>query len=216
MATRTARASISRAEPSKQYGADRPAGLEADDVAGEHHLGAEAGRLGDRAMGEVGAGEPLGEPEVVLDATRSGPPARRARPARRPRCCRPSDARVDRGGEPGRSGADDAEVVERLLGLRAQPERFGQLDGGGRAQRSPSGSSDERQVVGPGAGQVQQPLRPPRRGRRRASGRARGCGRGSVFTSWLRSDQRWPDHPDLATAVGVRRRQSSRRSSSTG
>ena len=46
---------------------DRPARLEADDVAGEHHLRAEAPGLGDGAVREVGAGEALREAEVVLD-----------------------------------------------------------------------------------------------------------------------------------------------------
>jgi len=42
-------------------------GLEADDVPGQHQLGAEPRRLRECALGEVGAAEALGEPQVVLD-----------------------------------------------------------------------------------------------------------------------------------------------------
>ena len=37
------------------------------DVAGQHHLGAEPGRLRHGPAGQVGAGEALGEAQVVLD-----------------------------------------------------------------------------------------------------------------------------------------------------
>ena len=51
----------------EEHGVHRSARLDADHVAGQDHLGPEAGHLRDRAMGEVGPGQPLGEAEVVLD-----------------------------------------------------------------------------------------------------------------------------------------------------
>ena len=54
---------------------------------------------------------------------------------------------VHRGGESGRAGADDGQVVERLLRLGAQPERLGQLHRGWCPQRLAVGDQDERQLV---------------------------------------------------------------------
>src|SRR5260370_41666434 len=94
----------------EEHGTNGPAHLESGDVAGKDHLGAEAARLGDRPMGEVGAAQAPWESEVVLDGRAlTGLSARRfafdddgLEPLRRA---------VDGGGHPCRSTADDAEVV---------------------------------------------------------------------------------------------------------
>ena len=56
------RAGLDLARAVEAHGPHRPAGLEADDVARQDHLGAEPGRLGDGPPGEVGAAQPLGNP----------------------------------------------------------------------------------------------------------------------------------------------------------
>src|SRR5262249_61758697 len=53
--------------PIEEHRAHWSTRLEAHDVAGQDHLGAKAGSLSYRTPGQVGAGQPLREPEVVLD-----------------------------------------------------------------------------------------------------------------------------------------------------
>ena len=199
----------------EQHRAHRAAGLEADDVAGQHHLGAEPGRLRHRAVGEVGAGEALGEAEVVLD--------RRALPGLAARGValdddglQPLGGGVHRGGEAGRAGADDAEVVERLLGPGAQAERVGELDRGGGAERGAVG--DQRPPAGRPA---------PRRRGRAAAGLVVALDLepavGHVVVGEERldlvrvcSDQRWPTTRTSESRSGWPCAQSRSRSSSTG
>ena len=142
--------------------ADRPhraARLEADDVAGEHHLGAEPARLGDGPVREVGARQALREAEVVLDR-RALPGLAARRLAFDDDGLQPLRRAVHRGREPGRPAADDAEVVQRLLGAGAQAERVGELDGRRRrAACSPSGTSTSGRSAAPGLRELVQPLR---------------------------------------------------------
>ena len=140
----------------EEHGAHRAPGLEAHHVAGQHHLGAEACRLRHRTVGQVGAGETLGEAEVVLD--------RRALPGLAARGValddhglQPLRRGVHRGGETGRTGTHDAQVVERLLGPRAQAEGVGELDGRRGAEGDPVGQRHHRQVVGAGLREVEEP-----------------------------------------------------------
>ena len=107
----------------------------ADDVAREHHLGAEPRRLGHRAVREVGAGEALREAEVVLDR-RALTGLTAGRLALDDDGAQALGGGVDRGGQPGRAGADDAQVVERLLGPGAQAERAGEVEGRRRPQHA--------------------------------------------------------------------------------
>ena len=65
---------------------------------------------------------------------------------------------VDGRGQAGRSGADDAEVVERLLGAGAQPEPLGELDGARRDQGLGVGHQHQRQVLRCRLGQLGEPL----------------------------------------------------------
>ena len=93
------------------HDAGRAARLQADDVAGGEHLGAELRGLAAGPVGELGAGHAVGEAEVVLDPRAlPGLPAGRlaldehgAQALRRP---------VDGAAQPGRAAADDDEVVE--------------------------------------------------------------------------------------------------------
>ena len=142
MATSSARDSISVPSP-KHTARTGPRASHAVDVAREHHLGTEPPGLRHGAMGEVGAGEALREPEVVLDRRTLARLTARGltldhhglQSLRRA---------VDRGGEPGRAGADDAQVVEGLLGAGAQAERGGEVEGGGRTQGLVPGGQHER------------------------------------------------------------------------
>ena len=63
---------------------------------------------------------------------------------------------VHGGRQPGGPAADDAEVVERLLGPGPQPERVRQLEGGRGPQRLAVGHEHQRQVVVVGLRQVEQ------------------------------------------------------------
>ena len=172
----TLRASMSSA-PSSRTARTGPRASRADDVTGEHHLGAEPAGLRDGALGEVGAGEPPREAEVVLDrGALPGLPARGV--VLDDDGAEALGRGVDRGGEPGRSAADDAEVVEVALGAGAQAERRRDGDRVGRPQRLAVGDEDERQVLGLARRRGRAGARPPRRARRRARRTGRGCWRG--------------------------------------
>jgi hypothetical protein len=108
-----------------------------------------------RAVREVGAGEALGEAEVVLDR-RALPGLAAGGVAFDDDGREPLGRGVHRRREPGRTATDDAEVVERLLRARAQAEGVGDLDGRGRAERGAVGEGDHGQVVGTGAGELEQ------------------------------------------------------------
>ena len=199
------------------HGAHRATLLEADHVPGEHHLGPEPRRLGHRAVREVGPGQTLGEPEVVLDggalaglATRVSParrppsgaprrrrrPPRRARPGRRPRCTgRRAAAR------PGSAGRAPRRAAARTA--TAAPRRRGAAPAGGRVVRS------GRQPARPGGA-------PPRPAPRRASGRARGCGRGRPWSPRCGPTTGGPRRAPRTCGPGAGSRQSPRRSSMTG
>ena len=214
MAATTARASISAAAL-EEHRAHGPPGLEADDVAGQHQLGAEPGHLGQGPVGEVGAAQAAWEAEVVLDrGALAGLPSRRlaldddgAQTLRRG---------VHAGGQPGRSAADDADVVERPLGGGVQAERAGDLQRRGRPQGLAVRHQHERQVGRAAPARGARAGRPRRPARRRTSGRGRGCGSGTVLISWLRSDHRCPTTRTSEVCSGCPCRQSSSRSSTTG
>ena len=197
------------------HGADRPAHLEAHDVLRQDHLGAEPPSLRDGAVGEVCAGQALGEAQVVLDR-RALPGLAAWRLAFDDDCLQALGGAVDGGGEPGRSATHDAQVVEGLLGPGAQAER-GWRDRGvdGPRRVSPSGTSTS--------------------GRSAVLARARVCSRAAsssrstssqrygtwlrarnVLISLLRSDHRCPTTRSTPVSAGWAARQSSSRSSMTG
>ena len=159
---------------------DRPGravDLQADHLAGGQHLGAELGRLPPGPVGELRAGHPVGEAEVVLDpgalaglAAGRGPLDQHGP--------QPLGGAVDRRAEAGRAAADDDEVVEvgRRRGRQAHLAR--QLRVRGLHQHLAVRRDHHRQPQPVRAGRVEQPpaLRPRRT---RTSGRAPGCGPGT-------------------------------------
>ena len=171
--------------------------------------------LGDGALGEVGPAEPLREAEVVLDRRAlAGLPAGRL--ALDDDGAQPLGRGVDGGGQPGRPAADDAQVVERLLGAGAQARaRSASSSVVGAPERLGVGDQHQRQVVGAGAGELDQPG---------ALGVALDVepAVGHVVAGEERLDlvaavgPAVADHPDLAACSGCSRRQSSSRSSTTG
>ena len=114
--------------------AGRAVDLQADHVAGGEHLGAELDRLPAGPVGELRAGDPVREAEVVLDpgalpglaAGGGALDQHGAQALGRP---------VHRGAEPGRAAADDDEVVEVLGRRGGQPDLGGQLGVGRLDQR---------------------------------------------------------------------------------
>ena len=152
----SARASISP-DPSKRTRVHRPAGLESDDVTRQHHLGAEAGHLRDRAMGEVRAGQSLREAEVVLDR-RALPGLAAGRLALDDDRAQALRRRVHGGSQTRRAGADDADVVQRLLRPVRRPSAPASSRVDGERSVSPSGTSTSGRSVGLRLGQVAQPL----------------------------------------------------------
>ena len=140
------------------HGLHRSPRLATHDVARHDHLGPEANDLGHRSLGEVGAGEAARKTEVVLDGGTLARLAARCLPLDDHRV-EPLGGRVDRRGQAGRAAADDADVVERALGAGAQPERVGDVHGGGVSQGVPAGREDDRQVRVGGTCDGDEPLR---------------------------------------------------------
>jgi hypothetical protein len=127
------------------HGSHGTTGLEADDVARQDHLGAEANRLSNGAVGEVGATQSLREPQVVLN--------------RRALSRLPSGSfalhddgaqalgrRVHRRGQAGWPAADDAHFVQRLLRGRAQTKRDRKVECRRRAKRLAGRHEHQREV----------------------------------------------------------------------
>src|SRR5437763_1072420 len=104
----------------------------------------ELARLGDGAAGELGAADPGGEAEVVLDpAGRPGLAAERG--ALDDERVEPFGGAVDRGGEACRAGAEDQEVdLLARRELEPDPESAQQLAGAWIVQLSSAGQPDER------------------------------------------------------------------------
>ena len=132
---------------------DEMAGLlqQAQHLAGRRHDGPELERLGHGQGGEVAAGDPGRKPQVVLDA---GAGARLAAGQLRLHGQRgePLGGAVDRGGQPGRPGADDDEIEAALRDrLDGQAQMLGDHAGSGPADDGRAGQH-HRQV---GAGQVE-------------------------------------------------------------
>ena len=140
----------------EMHGMDRPARLEAHDVARQHHLRAEAPGLRHGPVREVGAGEALREPEVVLDrrALAGLAAGRFALDDDGPQSFRRAVYGRRKTGGP---AADDAEVVQRLLGARPQAERIGEVERRRRTQRLLVGDEHEWEVCGVRFGRVVQP-----------------------------------------------------------
>ena len=157
----------------------RPAGLEADDVARQDHLGAEAGDLGDGALGEVGAAQALGEPQVVLDRRALSRLAAGGL-ALDDDGAQALGGRVHRGGQAGRPAADDAHVVQAAAGrrcaARARPPARASTASGACRRRAPARAGGRPGPPGRGRAAAG----PRRRARRRTSGRGRGCGPGTA------------------------------------
>ena len=99
----------------------RPLGGDVLDAHGAEQLDLVATRLGDEALGKIGAAHALGESRVVVDAL--GHAGLATEPAALDHDGVDSlPRRVDRGGEPGGAAADDCEVVAAALGLEREPE----------------------------------------------------------------------------------------------
>ncbi len=97
-----------------------------DHLLGGEDLGAEAARLGDRAVGEVGACQPGGKAEVVLDQ-RAGAGLAAGRALLDDQRAQTLGGAVDRVGQAGRPAADHHQVVERQLRLGLEPDPGGEL-----------------------------------------------------------------------------------------
>ena len=95
---------------------------------------------------------PLGEPEVVLDR-RALPGLATGRLALDDHGAEAFGRGVHGGGQPGRPGPDDADVVQRLLGGGAQAEGAGQLE------RRSASAARPRRGSAPGAGRRASPRR---------------------------------------------------------
>ena len=118
---------------------------EADDRRGDGQTRAELVGLQDRALGQLAAGDAGGKAEVVLDAHAAAGLAARRRALEHHRA-QPFRGAVDGRGQPGRSGADDDQVVDRLLERPADAERLGQLAVRGIAQEQLAAPGDDRRV----------------------------------------------------------------------
>ena len=99
------------------------------DALGEE-LGAEAVGLEEGALGELVAGEALGEAEIVLDA-RAGAGLAADGVGLDDKGAQAFGGAVDARGEPGGTGADDDDVVESSLAWVRRPMRVGEFRGGG-------------------------------------------------------------------------------------
>ncbi len=114
----------------------------------DRHFGAEFLRLivGPRHQGD--AGDAGRKAEIVLD------PGRRAglaaeRPAIEHKNGEPFRRGIDRGREPGRTGADDGHVVDPVWIDRSdQPDAAGKFVLAGIAQKLPAGAEHDRQLSG--------------------------------------------------------------------
>ena len=157
-------------------GGDLPVVLEADEMPavprfeGEgavRRRGArvELARLGDSAAGQLGAADPGGKAEVVLDpAGRPGLAAERG--ALDDQRVEPFGGAVDRGREAGRAGAHDQQVdLLARCELEPDPESAQHLAGGWTVQLSSAGQSHERQRAAVGRGCLLPGVREPVRAR---------------------------------------------------
>ena len=97
-------------------------GCKADPGLREHEAGAEEPGLLEGAVGEVAAGEPVREAEVVADPG-AGAGLAAGTDGLDHRGLEPLRGGVDGRGEPGRPGADDDDVAATRLGLGREPER---------------------------------------------------------------------------------------------
>ncbi len=142
----------------ERHDALRPARLERADLLDREQLGAEAARLVVRAAREVGAREPVGEAEVVLDP-RGLAGLAAGRLALHEHGAQALRGAVHGGGEPGRAAADDDQVVEVELGVRRQAEAPGELERGRRLEHRAVAQEDDGQPVLRNAREVEQPPR---------------------------------------------------------
>ena len=144
---------------------DAVAALEADDVTGASGLQrdravrgrrarVELPRLDDGPPGELGARDPAGEAEVVLDSPRRAGLAAECRALDDERLEALGRAE-DRGAETGGPGADD-EQVDLLEGgqLAADPERARHLPERGPPQLTAARQPDQRQLAAPRRGEA--------------------------------------------------------------
>ena len=147
-----------RAAVGEAHRPGRPVDLEPDDVAGGEQLGAELDRLPPGPVGELGAGDAVGEAEVVLDPRAlPGLPAG-GHPLDQHRA-QPLGRAVDRRAEPGRAAADDDQVVEVLGRGRGQPDaaRPARRRSARPAPCRPAVTTSGRRAA-VGAGGLEQPL----------------------------------------------------------
>ena len=209
VAMTTARPAISVPSASVTTRSRRRRG-EADDGVAVDHLGAEQDRLLERPGGQLGAADPTRETEIVADH-RAGAGLAAHRDRLDERGAQSLRLGVHRGGEPGRSTADDDDVVDhRRRDAVRGAERVGDVDVGRVDERSRR-SAARSPVTGPPSG----PLL-------RASRARVGAGRSSVNgMSWrwrrsqiseTRGDRSGPTMQMPASAAPCRRHHSSRSS----
>jgi hypothetical protein len=97
-------------------------------------------------VGEVGAAQPLGEAQVVLDGgALAGLPSRGL--ALDDDGAQALGGRVHGSGQAGRPAADDADIVQGLLGRGVQAEGAGQLQRGRGGEGVAVGDEHEREVA---------------------------------------------------------------------
>src|SRR5262249_57673415 len=141
----------------------RSALLDADDLAGQAHLGAEGGGVRDRTPGQVGTGQPLREPEIVLDrGALTGLAAGRltlhddgTQALRRP---------VHRSRQARWTATHDAYVIQRPARGGTQPESVGKIENRRRAKRVALWDENQREIGGgrrPGSTHPPGPRQPP-------------------------------------------------------
>ena len=156
MARMTACASMEAAVRERDP-ARRAADLQAGHLPGGQHLGAELGRLPPGPVGQLRAGHPVREAQVVLDprALPGLPAGRQPLDQHGPQ---PLGRAVHRGAQPGRAAADHDQVVEVLGRRGGQPDPGGQLGVGRLHHRIAVRGDHHRQRQPVRARGIQQPL----------------------------------------------------------
>ena len=199
----------------ERHHALRAAGLERAHLLHREQLRAEAACLVVRAAREVGAREPVGEAEVVLDPRATGRPGRPAPRAPRAPCAGPPTRRTRR--RRGRLG--------RRRRSRGRRSRARPASGCRTARRAPAGSAPRARCRRAGRRRAAGPPGCPRR-RAAAGPRASRSRSNHAYGTRLRArksrtscdcgENRWPTTRAAASLSRASASQSPRRSSSVG